>query len=708
MAKEYKILLKTLADTTGLSKLGRYLTTHSAGVRNLIRTYHVLKATGAAALRALASAYAGVARVAKLTTGLVVSLTAAVGASTREFVAFNGGMARAWTMAGWGVGEFVKIRKQIIGMAGDLGVAKSQLTAGLYQALSKGVPQDNVLTFLGTAAKVAITDGSEVAAVVDGLTTVLNAFGIQADRTSEVADKMFMTVKTGGTTFQELADYMFQAAPAAAAANLGFEHINAAIATLTKGGTPTSVAMTQVRAAIMGLNKVLGDGWAQNMTLAEGMQAVRDEAGGSQTTLLELVGSTEALMAILGMTGEKAQMAAQDLKAQANAVGVLDAAYRKVDTQGQHWPKLWETILGVVTQLGNVFDNVLKPVVDDIRKSLGKWSEETTFFAGLEERLTRIRDSVLGIVEVIRGGGGADVWESAKNILVGGLKMGIEIAGKWLIQQAPIIGDLIGRAAKKAIEGVTTELDFEAAEKELVDEKKIEKKFGRRQVFGKTIGTSEADEALIEQRMREKRIAALRNEGSESAAGLVGVGGKEQYEMGIQQWASLAKQGTAARATRIANEPAPAPAPKPYESPFGDTSNYMPDRTPAAPTAADALAEKQARADELQRTIKHDQQQIAQTQSNARREQDEATSAAGAVSDLESTKTIGGRKYNERSFSYRSELRNRQAAAKKEQAEAGTGRLLPKKSRPKPKPPSRNWPMQRTILAAWLPRWSAS
>ncbi len=55
--KEYKILLKTLADISGISKLTAYLTTHNKGVRGLIVTYKALHATGAAALRALSTGF---------------------------------------------------------------------------------------------------------------------------------------------------------------------------------------------------------------------------------------------------------------------------------------------------------------------------------------------------------------------------------------------------------------------------------------------------------------------------------------------------------------------------------------------------------------------------------------------------------------------------------------------------------------------------
>lgn len=44
------------------------------------------------------------------------------------------------------------------------------------------------------------------------------------------------------------------------------DQVLAAVATLTKQGTPTAQAMTQIRASIIAVSKVLGDGAFDNRT----------------------------------------------------------------------------------------------------------------------------------------------------------------------------------------------------------------------------------------------------------------------------------------------------------------------------------------------------------------------------------------------------------------------------------------------------------
>ena len=71
--------------------------------------------------------------------------------------------------------------------------------------------------------------------------------------------------------------------------------------------------MTQIRGAIIAMNRVLGDGWSATMTLQEGMQAMADKAGGSQVKLKELTGRVEGMIGILGITGKNAKGAANDV-----------------------------------------------------------------------------------------------------------------------------------------------------------------------------------------------------------------------------------------------------------------------------------------------------------------------------------------------------------------------------------------------------------
>jgi TP901 family phage tail tape measure protein len=241
--------------------------------------------------------------------------------------------------------DFKSFQDTVKGVSTEFGIAQDVLTNGLYNAISAGIPRGNVLEFMQVASQASIAGVTDVNTAVDGLSTVLNAFGLEADATQAVADSMFTAVKGGKTTFAELSASMFQVAPSAAAAGVSFTEVNAAIATLTAAGTPTTVATTQIKAALTALQRPTADmtalfnglGYesAQAAIESEGLQfalgAVSDYADGNNGKMIELLGSVEAVSAVQVLAGTGAEKFTSELAAQADAAGSTQTAFEELD-----------------------------------------------------------------------------------------------------------------------------------------------------------------------------------------------------------------------------------------------------------------------------------------------------------------------------------------------------------------------------------------
>jgi len=263
--------------------------------------------------------------------------------------ALAGGLREVVTLTGLtgtaADGAFDEFKQGLAGVSAELGVAQDVLTNGLYNALSAGVPRENAFTFLEVAGRAAIAGVTDTNTAVDGLTTVINAFGMDASDAAAVSDSLFTAVKGGKTTFEELSASLFNVAPAAAAASVTMQEVNAAIAALTAAGTPTSVATTQIRAALVGLqrpsedlDKIFQSLGYENAQLAietEGLQfalqGVKDASGGSNGELQRLLGSVEAVAAVNVLAGTGAEKFTAELNAQAEAAGATDAAFGEID-----------------------------------------------------------------------------------------------------------------------------------------------------------------------------------------------------------------------------------------------------------------------------------------------------------------------------------------------------------------------------------------
>lgn len=236
---------------------------------------------------------------------------------------------------------FGKVKSDVLDLSKEIGVATNQAVPALYQAISAGVPADNAISFMTVASKAAIAGASDMETAIDGITTAVNAWKMPMSEAGHVADVMFQGVKLGKFTMEELSASMFQAAPLAATLGVGFEDVIGGVTTLTKFGTPASVAMTQVRASMVALatpNATMiellkrsgyesGEALLKHKGLAGALGVLREASAGNNAELGKAFGSVEALQAALGLTGDNAAMAAADLDAMRNSTGAADAAF---------------------------------------------------------------------------------------------------------------------------------------------------------------------------------------------------------------------------------------------------------------------------------------------------------------------------------------------------------------------------------------------
>ncbi len=317
--------------------------------------------------------------------GGMTAMFSAVSAGVRSFRALDKGMRNVNTIVGVSEKKLKGYTKQVQRLQKELGVTSKELTDGLYQAVSAGVAIGDAMNFLEVATKASIGGISDVETAVDGLTTVINAWGLEASEVTRVSDLMFQTVKLGKTTFGELSSSLSTVASFAAASGVSFDEVAAATATLTKQGVPTAMAMTQIRAAMIAMNKHLGDGWADTMTLQEGFVSMGEMAGGSANKLKELTGRVEGANAILATTGEKADGAAKDLMNLKTALGAAGGAFeeqaKSMDKASDRMAESWNVMIskmvgassGTLTATMDLISNIFGVLEKTPRELLEIW-----------------------------------------------------------------------------------------------------------------------------------------------------------------------------------------------------------------------------------------------------------------------------------------------------------------------------------------------
>ena len=156
-----------------------------------------------------------------------------------------------------GVKNFKDFTGEALKLSKELPDSAANIAEGFYQAVSAGLDpaKDDLVGFTKIASKAAAAGLSDTKSAVDGLTSVINAYGLSTDAAQGISDTFFAGIKLGKTTFEEINASIAQFVPSAAAMGVSFEQGTAAIASLTAQGTPTALAATQMNAAFTLLSK---------------------------------------------------------------------------------------------------------------------------------------------------------------------------------------------------------------------------------------------------------------------------------------------------------------------------------------------------------------------------------------------------------------------------------------------------------------------
>jgi len=364
-------------------------------------------------------ASSGLKKFGKVAGGALAGLgVAAIGmgvASMKMAADFEGSMREVNTMLNLSEGDFAALNDQVNTLSKEVGISGGELAGALYQAVSAGVPAAQAMDTLKIAAQAAVGGVTDTETAMDGLTTVMNAFKIPATDAGHIADVMFTTVKGGKTTMEELSASMFNVAPLAAAAGIQFEEVSAAIATVTKQGVPTTVATTQLRAAIQAMIKPTADmktmldslGYSsgsvmiEEQGLAGSLNLLSGATEGNQELLGKMFGSVEGLGAVLALTGANAETFAGDLASVQDAAGSSMAAYDEINKgTGRTFEKLKVQLEAVMVQLGTGLLPLLTPLTDAFEKLIASLPIEEISQL-LEELLPPLIDIIVDLMNVI-------------------------------------------------------------------------------------------------------------------------------------------------------------------------------------------------------------------------------------------------------------------------------------------------------------------
>lgn len=306
---------------------------------------------------------------------------------------FENAMAKVSTIADTTAAPMSALKEQVVALSNEVGVGVSDIAEAQYQAISAGVETASSVEFVSTAVKAAKGGFTDTTTAVDGLTTVLNAYGLEAGKAAAVSDQMLMAQNYGKTSFGDMASSMGKVIPIASSLNVSTEDLFSSIAVLTKNGIATSEAVTGLKAAYSNILKPSADAsktakqlgldfssaHLQSVGWAGFLDEIRQKTGGNADTMAKLFGSTEALNSVTVLAGKGSKDFAEALKLMGEAGGATQSAYEKMLTPAERMNIAFNKIKNSLIQFGTALTPVFESAADIIGKvgdRLNNMSEE--------------------------------------------------------------------------------------------------------------------------------------------------------------------------------------------------------------------------------------------------------------------------------------------------------------------------------------------
>lgn len=275
-------------------------------------------------------------------------IMAAAAAGLKLHSDFERGMAKVSTLVDTNVVSLQQLSNGIRQISDETGMSVTELAEAEYQAISASVDTAHVTDFVRTAAIAAKAGFTDTTTAIDGLTTVLNSYGMSAENAGKITDQMLMTQNLGKTTFGDLAQGIGSVATAASLAEVSTDDLFASMAILTKNGVQTSEAFTGFQgilsavskqsqqtvktAAAMGIDftpEHLGQvGWIKFL------EEVKAKVGDDQTAIQHLFGRVEAANAFKVLTKDLGQLKDAQ-RAMGDSMGATELAFNKMLTPAE-------------------------------------------------------------------------------------------------------------------------------------------------------------------------------------------------------------------------------------------------------------------------------------------------------------------------------------------------------------------------------------
>lgn len=331
---------------------------------------------------------------------------------------FEDAMAKVNTIADTTQVPLDELEKAILDLSDETGIAATDIADNVYNAISAGQQTGDAVNFVSNATKLAKAGFAESADALDILTTIMNAYGMEAGQVTNVSDMLIQTQNLGKTTVAELSSAMGKVIPTAKAQGVELDSLCGAYAVMTSNGIATAETTTYLNSMLNELGKqgstaakafaegtehikegglTMAEAMEQGWSLTDVLSILDEQAYVSGTSIANMFSSAEAGKAanVLWDNAEKLDNAIGEM---ANSAGATETAFNKLDTTSNKVKIAINQVKNTAIDLGGTLIDSLQPIIQKVCDKVKEFSE---WFKNLNESQKQTIIKIAAIVAAI-------------------------------------------------------------------------------------------------------------------------------------------------------------------------------------------------------------------------------------------------------------------------------------------------------------------
>lgn len=326
---------------------------------------------------------------------------------------YEDALAKVGTIADTSKVSMKDLSSEIMDLSNQTGISANEIADATYNAISAGQDTADAVNFVSNATALARAGFTDTASSLDVLSTIMNAYGLEADKVGQVSDMLIQTQNKGKTTVAELASTMGKVIPTANSMNVGLDQLCTGYSIMTARGIATAESTTYMNSMLNELGKSgtkvsdalksktgksFQDLMKEGKSLGEVLQIVKDYADETGQGFNDLWSSSEAGKAGIVLLSDGVEGFNTALAGMNDSVGATNSALEKMETPSQKARVALNSIKNAGITLGQTALSALAPLIDRVCTSVQNLS---MWFTNLSPNVQQVILVIMALVTAL-------------------------------------------------------------------------------------------------------------------------------------------------------------------------------------------------------------------------------------------------------------------------------------------------------------------